>query len=811
MPKVPGITTDLLQKQILKLLEEIGIPAKDWIGKGGSQLRRLVTKTGISPFKPDMVGALSQQKKTFGDALDLFSNEAKFMMNANDQELMNFKNNIIDFTNIGGTPRGSGGEGLGSMMKTLDDLGTEAKNLKTTAEEMKELALKNIKDLEDSLKYGGDPFKVPDKTSVGGDMYTEGNIRTAVREFMQSEVKAGRLKLNEVDAFRVREYSPMGKDDPILVFRRIYGEDALDAVDNISSVFEKGESFKHYEQLLRENVDEKFLTQKTTGVGELDPNVKAAEDIRTKVEEGEIKPLKPDDDDIPFYAGGRVGLKYGTKKLFNFTKKQLRAAVEDIFPTGDRKYDAEMVSDALVENNPKMFKNKLRDDLLDNERTEIYGAALNALDAFNAEARALMKPKSKGKIWKDEKGETAGIAMGFSESEIPGLDKAMQKGIALSNAMKAMKMDPASSKQTLEFDKLVSEGMIDFPRDIKEQIIRAKYGDVVDERLLNNLLIDDDPQRLVHVMGTIDEGLIMQEKGMGPDEIIEAIKASLDRKPQAYGGGVGSLFAPTDRVGLFRGTGGALEAEAVKYAGKTMKQILDGLMKYKKIRNLVKKVNEKLHETGIAKMFYQDRTLSDKDKIIAGKVIAPFVDTVDKLLPWKTTEKSQKNATLAWFRESITNPEWKEVYHPDWEKGKTVFRGMKHPEDLQYSKEHPSNMFINKEHAKMFKPENVGGFASESPSHAIRFAADAKGFPHVTKTHLSPIEFQEGVERNLLENPYGITSDVILDAEKKAALETDIMATGIAAFKKYWPFSKGGPVSRQQLYEDGVGSMFKEV
>jgi len=234
-------------------------------------------------------------------------------------------------------------------------------------------------------------------------------------------------------------------------------------------------------------------------------------------------------------------------------------------------------------------------------------------------------------------------------------------------------------------------------------------------------------------------------------------------------------------------------------------------MRHKKIRNLVEQVNKKLHETGIAKMWYQDRTLSDKDKIIAGKVIAPFVDTVDKLLPWKTTEKSQKNATLAWFRESITNPEWKEVYHPDWEKGKTVFRGMKHPEDLQYSKEHPSNMFINKEHAKMFKPENVGGFATESPSHAIRFAADAKGFPHVKKTHLSPIEFQEGVERNLLENPYGVTSDVILDAEKKAALETDIMATGIAAFKKYWPFSKGGPVSRQQLYEDGVGSMFKEV
>jgi len=539
MPKIPGVTKDLLQKQILKLLEEIGIPAKEWIGKGGEKLKRLVTKGEFSALKPNLLSALSRENKSYGDALNVFRNEAKFMMGANDQELINLKNNLNDYNAMGGAPTGPGVEGLASMMKNLE---TEAKNLKTTTEEMKASALKNIKDLEDSLKYGGDPFKVPDKTSVGGTMYTEGNIRTALREFLQSELKAGKIKLDKTDTFRITEYSPMSKDDPIDVFRRHYGEDALESVADIANVFEKGESYKHYEQLLRQNVDEKILTPKTKGAGEYDPNVKAAEDIRTKVEEGEIETITPDDDDLPFYAGGRVGLKYGTKRLFNFTKEQLKKAVEDIFPTGDRKYDAEMVSDALVENNPQMFKNKLRDDLLDSERTEIYGAALNALDAFNAEARGLMKPKSKGQIWKNEKGETTGIAMGFSESEKAGLDKAMQKGMALSNAMKAMKMDPASSKQTLEFDKLVSEGMFGFPKDIKEQIIRAKYGDVVDERLMNNLLIDDDPQRLAHVMGTIDEGLIMQEKGMGGEEIVEAIKASLDRKPNATGGGVGSMF-----------------------------------------------------------------------------------------------------------------------------------------------------------------------------------------------------------------------------------------------------------------------------
>jgi len=50
MAKVPGVTRDLLQKQILELLEGLGIPAKEWIGKGGSKVKRLVTKTELSPF-----------------------------------------------------------------------------------------------------------------------------------------------------------------------------------------------------------------------------------------------------------------------------------------------------------------------------------------------------------------------------------------------------------------------------------------------------------------------------------------------------------------------------------------------------------------------------------------------------------------------------------------------------------------------------------------------------------------------------------------------------------------------------------------
>ena len=154
MPKVPGVTRDLLQKQILELLEGIGIPAKEWIGKGGSTVKRLVTKTDISPFKPDLLGALNHQKKTFGDALDVFQNEAKFIMNANDQELMNFKNNITDYTSLGGKP---GGGGVGSLMKDLEtslkDLETSAKDLKLSSDAAKDLAEQEMKSVLETAQH----------------------------------------------------------------------------------------------------------------------------------------------------------------------------------------------------------------------------------------------------------------------------------------------------------------------------------------------------------------------------------------------------------------------------------------------------------------------------------------------------------------------------------------------------------------------------------------------------------------------------------------------------------------------------------
>jgi hypothetical protein len=146
-----------------------------------------------------------------------------------------------------------------------------------------------------------------------------------------------------------------------------------------------------------------------------------------------------------------------------------------------------------------------------------------------------------------KKGETPPVFgfgdIDFNTPEVKTMmEKAGQKGMALSDAMKRMGYDSSSGRSTIAFDEAVAAGMEGWPREIKEQVIRAKYGDIVDQRLLDNMLADDNHFRLAEVFATIDQGLKMQEQGMGGEQIVEAIKSDLKRKPNAAGGGVGSMF-----------------------------------------------------------------------------------------------------------------------------------------------------------------------------------------------------------------------------------------------------------------------------
>ena len=98
----------------------------------------------------------------------------------------------------------------------------------------------------------------------------------------------------------------------------------------------------------------------------------------------------------PFAEGGRIGLFAGSTKIpavisrLLKNKKKVDQAVNDIFPTGDYKYDAQMAADAIVENNPKTFKGMLYEDLDLDTQMEVYGAVVGPIQS-NALAVSRMK------------------------------------------------------------------------------------------------------------------------------------------------------------------------------------------------------------------------------------------------------------------------------------------------------------------------------------------------------------------------------------------------------------------------------------
>ncbi len=147
----------------------------------------------------------------------------------------------------------------------IESLGTSINKIKKAADEMKELSKKTTPEsIFKDFVQGQSKMR---------DLRREGQVRTAVRWFMKQEMDAGRLKLKDIDKEALEVYGQTKESDPIEIFRRYYGEDALDAADEVADVFNQGETFDHYGQLLRENVDSKILTPKTKGLGEYDPNV----------------------------------------------------------------------------------------------------------------------------------------------------------------------------------------------------------------------------------------------------------------------------------------------------------------------------------------------------------------------------------------------------------------------------------------------------------------------------------------------------------------------------------------------------------
>ena len=429
-------------------------------------------------------------------------------------------------------------EGLSSLMKSLEE---KAGNLKKTLDESKKSSSNILEDALDAAtgfrkpigsKDKAKPFRTPgmpyqrenpDYRLPGGSMYAEGNLRTAIRQFLRSEIEAGNLKVNDTDAFRVKEYSPMSEDDPIDVFRRYYGEDALQAADDMADALTEGTSFKNYEEIFRRDMPD--IKVKTEGAGEYDAIIKETEALLKKAKDDADYAKTLDEFDVgdrkKNNMGGinrtRVGYRNAGRviRLGQLLKSkgtdlvtEIKKAVDNIFASGDSKYDADVAVDNMFE---ELGVDK---DTIDQK---------DILDAYG---------EAYGMITKQR---------GLASGKVPGGAIDLDKTNTTVDNLGGDKTDPFSK----DFD---FEGEVNLQTDIarlKEMgagklaerfELKQKYPGI-DEDLLTNIIEDSDPQHKAQVLATLDETFKLMQTGKSPNEIIDILEqGKKTRKENAQGG-----------------------------------------------------------------------------------------------------------------------------------------------------------------------------------------------------------------------------------------------------------------------------------
>jgi hypothetical protein len=605
--------------RIIQILDSIGIKPGTFLGKA-SNVKKAFTGGKPTFFKPDVLETLRATDGTFTDALNLIEEEAMYIANATDVEKMAFLNNLMEYKSLGGPQKTKSGITALDQAKNLTD---EAKNLQTSTEDlmglaktMKEDAEKSLakskQDLDDWITTGGQPFKTKDNKFLGGSMHEEGQLRTGIREFLQTEYKNGRLKLDELDVERIMKHSPMLEHDPIKVFKKIYGDEAYTKAGSFPGAFEKGENYKHYEQIFRENMGDEVLQIKNNeykGDGKL-----------VLTEREEVFTPTPDDD-VPFAEGGIAGIRQGyfkgkvVKKVKDaLNPKNIKKAVDNIFKSGDYKYDAEMAAESFVELNPQLFGGKLYDDLDEATRMEIYGAVLPEVRGgskikpydkttetqFNKdveEAGGMEKFLDDNPISDDinvysnqyinkldqeiidsglyTKKEWADLSEDLKEARRKSFDSnyadAQEGMVNKKRFFKGVEIKDPTFDETLPFDndaeKLAEIKMSNeaydmeiaqskklAPQMTERMELKAKYPGITDS-LLDDIIGDPDPNNKARALATLDEAMTLQQSGKSEEEIIEILKST--PKQEMAGGGLAALLG--EPQGYY--TGGMVDVE----------------------------------------------------------------------------------------------------------------------------------------------------------------------------------------------------------------------------------------------------------
>ena len=337
-----------------------------------------------------------------------------------------------------------------------------------------------------------------------------GLVRTAARQVLQKLAREGKINIADEREAKAIIEGYQGGVDPIEVFKKTFGQDTLNDLsslgDELIEIENRGGSFTEITKILDDEGFFDLKQPKNPPQGMTDDELEKM--LRDDKEEKILKDFDPEDRD-PNAMGGimRANYKIGSGiRLAKFLaskgkdlKEEIKKAVDNIFTTGDSKYDADAALDSMLEElgvDRELFDQK---DII-NAYGEAYG----------------MITKKRGLGGKVPGGQTPG-------------SKPIKQGDEITSENFG---DSQFAPDTSELERARELT----PKMVERLELKQKYPGI-DDDLLDNIIADPDPQHKAQVLATLDQTFKLMETGKGPDEIIDILEqGKKTRKDNAEGG-----------------------------------------------------------------------------------------------------------------------------------------------------------------------------------------------------------------------------------------------------------------------------------
>ena len=473
-------------------------------------------------------------QKVLKEAEDLIADIPKM----NDQEVLTFTGNLQRLDNKINPPSaevldlttkkpvtGEGLEQLAAREGLPADVSPDspigrvmqgAQRLRKEKDELDKMLKDPAKQLEQEMQ---NPYR------SGGPLDPKmGIVRTAARQVLQKLAKEGKINIADEREAKAIIEGYQGGVDPIEVFKKTFGQDTLNDLSNLGDelieIENRGGSFKEIKKILD---DEGFfnLTQPENPPQGMTPD--ELDELKKEIDQEDVlKKFDPEDRE-PNSMGGinRVNFRDAGKvlKLASFFKSkgttlvdEIKKAVDNIFASGDSKYDADVAVDSALEEfgvDREMFDQ------------------MDIIDAYGIAYDTVTKQRGLG-------GKVPGSKPIKQGDEITSENFDLEKGLNDLDEFNVTK-DAAGAKKAID-DLELEQARELTPKMVERFELKQKYPGI-DEDLLTNIIEDPDPQHKAQVLATLDETFKLMETGKGPDEIIDILEqGKKTRKDNAQGG-----------------------------------------------------------------------------------------------------------------------------------------------------------------------------------------------------------------------------------------------------------------------------------